>query len=401
MAMTQTETAVGSFLEGEGIPVELRDIETALVKLWGAAEGDAGESQPESPPVTRIVLANLVVEAFDRDAQSLRPVLDTVTERYPCRAIVVRGSDGLDRKIAAEVSALCHLSAPGLPQVCSERILLRAGPNAEDLVPGAVRPLLEADLPLVLWWTSDPRRREGLFRDLADESSRLILDLPDPGSEAGALRLGLDASLGTYSRDSAWFGLTRWRELVAQFFDPPCQPERLGRIASVHVEVLSPEPARPPRLAIWLVAWLAGQLGWKPPDRSPKPLASESAGALQTSLFGPAGEVAVSIESRPVPPGLAQAPRLMGLTITIRGSGADGDGFERFQMGRVAPDSPAITVKMEAHDHCRLPRLVNVPELDPACRVAAALESSRLDPPFQNALPIALWLMEYAESRSG
>ncbi|MGO9471755.1 MAG: hypothetical protein ACLQVF_47340 [Isosphaeraceae bacterium] len=43
---------------------------------------------------------------------------------------------------------------------------------------------------------------------------------------------------------------------------------------------------------------------------------------------------------------------------------------------------------------CHLPRIVSVPELGPAGRVAAALESSRIDPPFQNALPIALWFME-------
>ena len=93
------------------------------------------------------------------------------------------------------MSALCHLPAPGLPQVCSERIVLRAGPKAIDLIPGAVRPLLEADLPMVLWWTGDPRKHEHLFRDLADECSRLVLDLPDPGAEAGALRLGLEPSL--------------------------------------------------------------------------------------------------------------------------------------------------------------------------------------------------------------
>jgi hypothetical protein len=396
--MTQNQASVDSFLEGQGIPVELRDVETELVKLWGAAAEQGTVSEQETPPVTRIVLANLVVAVFDRDPQSLRPVLDIVTERYPCRAIVVCGSDDAERKITAEISALCRLPAPGLPQVCSERIVLRAGANAVDLVPGAIRPLLEADLPMVLWWTSDPRRREGLFRDLADESSRLILDLPDPGSEAGALQLGLNPALGTYSRDSAWFGLTRWRELVAQFFDPPCHHDRLCRIDSVQVEVLSPDPARPPRLAIWLVAWLAGQLGWKPTGPCPKPVAANSGSTWQASMLGTAGEVSVSIATRSIPAGLPSLPRLMGLTITMRGSEIGGSGVERVQLERAAPELPAITVRAETRDSCRLRRLVDVPELDPACRVAAALESSRVDPPFQNALPIALWLLDHAEA---
>ena len=111
-------------------------------------------------------------------------MLETVIARFPAGRSWCCGSDDPGRRIAAEVSALCHLPAPGLPQVCSERIVLRAGPNAIDLLPGAVRPLLEAELPMILWWTGDPRPHEALFRDLADECSRLILDLPDPGADA-------------------------------------------------------------------------------------------------------------------------------------------------------------------------------------------------------------------------
>src|SRR5262249_42881486 len=158
-----------SFLEGQGIPVDLRDIETELAKLWGPAAEQVGGPELDNPHVTRIVLANLVVECLEGDGECLRGVLETVIARFPCRATVMRGSNDPNRRITAEVSALCHLPAPGLPQVCSERILLRAGPNALYMIPGAVRPLLESDLPMVLWWTGDPRRHEDLFRDMADE----------------------------------------------------------------------------------------------------------------------------------------------------------------------------------------------------------------------------------------
>ncbi len=235
--MAQSDAMTDSFLAGQGIPVELGQVETRV----GASSGDRRPSRRadrklENPHVTRIALANLVVESFGGCGESLCGVLETVLARFPCRAIVVVRSDDPARRIAAEVSALCHLPAPGMPQVCSERILLRAGPNAIDLVPGAVRPLLEAELPMILWWTGDPRTHESLFRDLGDECSRLILDLPDPGAEIEAIRLGLDPTVCRFSRDVAWFGLTRWRELVAQFFDPPCPSEALGRIDSVHIE---------------------------------------------------------------------------------------------------------------------------------------------------------------------
>jgi glucose-6-phosphate dehydrogenase assembly protein OpcA len=379
-----------SFLDGKGIAVDLPQIESELAKLWGPAAEQIGGPELESPHVTRIVLANLAVECLGGDCLSLGPVLETVIARFPCRAIVVRGADDPQRHINAEVSALCHLPAPGMPQVCSERIVLRAGPQAINLVPGAVRPLLEADLPMVLWWTTDPRRHEDLFRDLADECSRLILDLPDPGAELGALRLGLDQRLCPCSRDSAWFGLARWRELVAQFFDPPCHADSLEKIASVHIEALSPDPSRPARIAIWLGAWLAGQLGWKSQGQATITTgASES--VLAATFVAPAGTVAVDIVTRKLPAGLPASTRLAAVVITTRTP----QGNETFRVTRPAHDSPAILVEAESLDSCFLPRVIEAAELDPARRIAAALESSRLDPPFQKALPIALWLMDY------
>src|SRR4051794_7237180 len=98
-----------AFLQGQGIPVGLREIETTLQQLWGPAAEVVGGPEPEHPNVTRVVLANLVVERLTQDVGALRPVVESVITRYPCRAIVVRGSDDAERRITAEVSALCHL----------------------------------------------------------------------------------------------------------------------------------------------------------------------------------------------------------------------------------------------------------------------------------------------------
>ena len=258
--------------------------------------------------MTRIVLANLVVERLTAEAETLRPVVEAVIARYPCRAIVVRGSDDPERRITAEVSAICHLPDPGMPQVCSERILLRAGPNAVNLVAGAVRPLLEADLPMVLWWTTDPRSHEPLFRDLGDECSRLLLDLPDPGTSAASLALGLDPAICACSRDTAWAGLTRWRELVAQFFDPPCHHETLSRVDSLQVEALSPDPVRGP--PAWPSGWRPGWpdssagSGKGRPSISVPPRGARSAAAF----LGPLGPWPWRSSPRPCPPGCRRRP---------------------------------------------------------------------------------------------
>lgn len=379
-----------AFLQGQGIPVDLRQIEDTLLQLWGPAAEMVGGPEPKHPNVTRIVLANLVVERLAAEAESLRPVVEEVITRYPCRAIVVRGSDDAERKITAEVSALCHLPDPGLPQVCSERIVLHAGPNATGLVAGAVRPLLESDLPMVLWWTTDPKSNEALFRDLGDECTRLLLDLPDPGTSTESLKLGLDPAICPCSRDTAWFGLTRWRELVAQFFDPPCHHETLERIDSLQIEAFSPDPSAPPRLAIWLAAWLAGQLGWKrqgKPFNKPTTLGT----SFRAAFLGPLGTLGVEIVTQAVPASLPSTPAVHAVTITARGP----EGVETFSLKRPSPDSPDVRIAAKAPDYCQLPRMVRAAELDAPRRLAAALDASRLDQPFENARPIALWLLEH------
>ncbi|WP_422927383.1 glucose-6-phosphate dehydrogenase assembly protein OpcA [Singulisphaera sp. PoT] len=378
------ESASDAFLSGQGVPVtDLQDVETELTRLWGPAAERVGGPDLENPHVTRVALANLVVVTRGAECGSLRDVLDGVTARYPCRAIVVCLSDRPGRSIAAEVSALCHLPAPGLPQVCSERIVLRAGDESIDLVAGAVRPLLEADLPFVLWWTSDPLRDEALFRDLASECSRLLLDLPDPAAETAALKLGFDPAVTSHGRDVAWCGLTRWRELVAQFFDPPFHHEIIGRLNAVKIEVAAPSLDGAPRPAIWLAAWLAGQLGWKPqgtPDRSP--------GRLAATFQGPSGPVKVEIVTEVVP-GL-ESSLMRATTLTAKAA----EGVETFGLRRVSDQSGEVRINVSSPSYCCLPRMVLAPEPDHIRRVSAALESSRDDPPFRHALPLALWLLE-------
>ncbi|MGO9597865.1 MAG: glucose-6-phosphate dehydrogenase assembly protein OpcA [Isosphaeraceae bacterium] len=388
MASAGSET--DAFLQGQGIPVDLRDVEMTLERLWGPAADVLGGPERENPNLTRIVLANLVIERLSKAAPSLRPVVEEVVARYPCRAIVVRDSDDKERRITAEVSAFCHLPEPGTPQVCSERILLRAGPNSEGLIAGAVRPLLEADLPLVLWWTTDPLAHEALFRDLGDECSRLLLDLPDPGTSAKALALGLDPAICACSRDTAWYGLARWRELVAGFFDPPCHHETLARIDSLRIQALSPDPTTPPRLAVWLAAWMAGQLDWKPQGK-PVNEATGDGSTFSAAFLGPRGTLAVEIVTRRLPSGMPPVPCLSGVTITAVGT----EGTETFCLSRPAPDSPDVRIAAKAPDRCRLPGMVRASEPDLPDRIAAALEASRLDQPFDTARPIALWLLEH------
>lgn len=376
------DTSANDFLKGEGIPVDPRDIEDKLIQLWGPAAERMGGPELEHPTVTRVVLANLVVGSRLADAAPIDATLDTVVERYPCRAIVLRQTEEAARKVSAEVSALCHLPAPGMPQVCSERIVLRAGKTSLDLLPAAVRSLLEADLPFVLWWTYDPRDAEDIFLDLGDECSRLILDLPDPGAHVEALRLGLRLEKIPYARDIAWFGISRWRELVAQFFDGPCRTG-LDQIAGVEIDAQAPDLSQPPRAAAWLAAWLAGQLGWN--DES---VQTASPGSLEATFHGPQGAIEVRVRTG-IEPKMPFAC-LTGVRLRLRTSHGD----VHYRAERPSGEAAEVHVEVDDPQACTLPRLVHARTYDAARRVHAALESARDDPPFRRALPHLLWLLQ-------
>jgi hypothetical protein len=89
--------------------------------------------------------------------------------------------------------------------------------------------------------------------------------------------------------------------------------------------------------------------------------------------------------------------QLRATTLGTRPAAAAGDSSglrgSTFRLSRVSSRSPEVRVEIDAPGYCTLPRTVVAPEIDPARRVAAALESSRNDAPFQNALPHLLWLL--------
>jgi glucose-6-phosphate dehydrogenase assembly protein OpcA len=375
-----------AFLSGQGIPVPLGEVEAELARLWGPSAERAGGPEVEGPSVTRVALANLVVAGLGPDAARVEPVLDTVVMRRPCRAIVLADGGGPPRRVGAEVSALCHLPAPGRPQVCSERIVLRAGPGALDLLPGAVFALLEPDLPMVLWWVGDPGPGSGLCRTLAAEAARLVPDLPDPCGDAEAVRAALGPGAHPFGRDLAWFGVGRWRELVAQFFDGAEAAEALGRVARVEIDAEMAEgsdAAAIPRAPAWLAAWLAGQLGWRPIRRE----AGEGGVAATFARADGSGEVSVRIR-------VGRAPGLDAARVTRVRLGMDGPrGEESFALARSASHPEEVRIEACAPCRCALPRLVRAPELDAAGRVSAALESSRDDPPYRAARGAMFWLL--------
>ncbi|ADV62231.1 Glucose-6-phosphate dehydrogenase subunit [Isosphaera pallida ATCC 43644] len=374
-----------AFLRGIGVPVELPHIERELTRLWGESAQEAGGSEVSRPSVTRVVLCNLVVLG--------RPErLDEVQVAHPCRAILLGLEEGRGQKVEAEVAATCHLPAPGRPQVCSEKIALFAAPEAQRLLPSAVRGLLEADLPVVVWWSQPPddSERSELLAQLANDASRVLLDLPDPASDCTLEHLArfIEAHRLRYVHDLAWFGLTPWRDLIAQRFEPP-NHRHLERLTSLTIRTRTAgDPlVNPPRISGLLAGWFAGQLGWTLEQRLQRP-------AAETHVRHPASTIDARYRDR-------AGRRVIHLTLCFeldpQAQPAQIDAVELeweepeavvpgcYRIERVRPGHDLARLYVTSNNLCNLPGSATIPELDPTRRLLNALQASRNDPPFQAA----------------
>lgn len=373
-------SATDEFLKGQGIPIDLPRAESELTNLWGPAAQRVGGPELEHPTVTRVVLANLVV-------YGPTACLEPVVARYPCRTILLLEDPAAAARgsIYAEVSAACHLPAPGQPQVCSERIALFAPPERIDLFPGAVRSLLEPDLPTFLWWHGDLRGREDLYRSLAADASRALLELEDPGTPSEVLAKALSEKAQPFVHDRAWFGITPWREVIALEFDPPHQRWFEG-IDEVEIVALTDREGLP-RGACWLAGWLIAQLGWT----DLRPSGNKGPGSWSYECRNAGKPVSIRIRSRVQAD--ATPPQLASVTLRVS------SGKEPMTMtwSRSDRKCPEICLTRTLACGTELKRTLLAEEFGGPGRMIAALESSRDDPPFRNATPHALAILAASE----
>jgi glucose-6-phosphate dehydrogenase assembly protein OpcA len=253
-------------LEGEARAVDLTAIEHELTQLWMAAATDSDHDTP----VARASALSLVVYTSDEQAaRRLGEVITHASGSHPNRSIVVIGDpEAADAGPEAAISAHCQIAPHGGKQVCSEQVILRAsGPTLAELH-GTVTPLLVSDMPVFLWWHALPDPGIHLFGELLANADRLIVDSAQFPPERAAAALAHIERL-TRTEDIAvsdlnWARLTAWRELIAQFFDPPAGVGYLTKLERVTAEIASLDEAGEADVTegLLLVGWLASRLGW-------------------------------------------------------------------------------------------------------------------------------------------
>ena len=201
----------------EGRDVAFGDIEAAL------AEHDHGAGSAHA--LTATVVA---VGPEDRLGEAA-PTMCALADSGAVRAILI--SEGGKADPRAYVAG-CTVALQGLKPA---------------FVDNAVAALRLSSLPTLVWWRGGSEKTLDGIAALAD---RVVLDAgTDIWRRAVAL---LDK---TAFSDLRWTRLTRWRALMAHFFDIPGIAQEPGRFTELKIAAGDPDAAA------LFAAWLAGSLG--------------------------------------------------------------------------------------------------------------------------------------------
>ncbi len=256
-------TTLETFTAGAETAVDVARIERQLRELWQMA------AESEKSQITRASLFNLIAYTeTDADRDHATEVIRTLTSRHPCRAIVLLVKpEQTGDELSASITAHCHLAGGGHKQVCCEQISIYASGKSVEHCGAAVLPLLESDLPVVLWWQGNFLKRADIFRRLGAVADRIFYDTsrwPDAEQQLPALSKTIEALRHCSFADLSWTRLGLWRRLAAEAFDEPHCRAVLPAIRAVTIEHGRGDGAR--LRALLLGCWFAAQVGWTPAE---------------------------------------------------------------------------------------------------------------------------------------
>ena len=334
---------------GAPVPVALEYVEAQLHELWRDV-AEAAQVKGGVQAVTMAQVLNLIVHAPSRvSANQYVRDIDLITGRHPCRVILTL-FESEEMPVQAWVSIHCQLPPAGGRQVCCEQVSVAAGGEVIRQVPAAIIPLLIPELPVFLWWPEGSPFDDYLFRNLTDTLNRLIVDsatFENPEGTLAKMAVQLRSNWPNLAAtDMNWGRLTRWRELVAQFFDGAAMRPYLDRIGNEAIDFALGERGQVNRAQALMVAgWLASRLGWQPVEPVYELARSDSdrPAAVRLSLRAGKRPVRVTLNAVPHNQDVGVPGDILAILLEVPG-GAEGQVEARFQVGLIdEPDKCALT----------------------------------------------------------
>jgi len=276
--------------------------------------------------VARTSVLNLVVLAVDEvTAERCAAIIASTASRHASRSLILSAAepDG-EPGLEASVEALALTTAAGRTETGAETIRIRACGETGLHLASIIVPLLVHDLPVALWWPSDPPFDSHRAERLLPLADQLIVDgssWSGSGLDTMAKLAAAAEGLHLVAIDWALLRQSRWREAVASVYDLPDLRPHLGAVRRIDVEYATDDPGdsagntnvvRP----LYHVAWLASRLGMTVHE----PLRREPDGRRVATLRQRNHEVEVVLQ-----PGGSDLPAgsTVRVVITSRVRGAD------------------------------------------------------------------------------
>lgn len=355
MAQHPPDLSVGEALEVQN----LKAIESVLDQMWrieaeSEADGKAGEQ-----PIVRVCLGNVAVVTEAARCAAIAEEMDRLGFRRPSRVLIAGiEPEKTEGGVKASIRAVCHRPSPDTPQICCEQIHLSCGPEDIPLLRGIVTPLMEADLPSLLWWDRDWIDCPESLIALAEDVGAIMYDFEKVRRYETLRDLGRRLSDVEIS-DLAWVRLEPWRREMAHVFEDRLMQPLLRQIHEV--VILEAERDAPfPASSLLFHGWLAGQLRWK----IQKPFEATNEGRRATVTDG---ERQIELWCRPAEAG-APAGRLQSVSIA-------GAGGSKVRISAV-PKSDAIDIAVAVPKSCPLPRRASASEPSVSGVIGAWMESA-------------------------
>ncbi len=276
MAMDTSSTS-GPRLPWAGKKVRTQYVEEELSLLWRMSADNMRIAQNIH---VRTSILNFVICTSDiESAQRAHMLMRDLSSTHLARVIllILNTNDSLPSDTSIWVTLRSFSILSDIMRHSFEQITILASGSAVQNGANIIQPLLKPDLPVYVWWLNDPPSNSALLTNLAQSSTRVIVDSNSfftPEQSISELSSFLQASYNHILSDLNWRRLTPWQELVAQFFDVAEYRSYLQGVDSIEIEhAVAPlaehirteqgEVSPNPTGALLLAGWLKTRLGWK------------------------------------------------------------------------------------------------------------------------------------------
>jgi glucose-6-phosphate dehydrogenase assembly protein OpcA len=249
-----------------GKPVEVGQIDEALRAAWREEATRAPEVSGALAARTNVL--NLIVRAGSREElAAVATSIDELGVHHPSRTVLLLAEPaGPEADLEARINT--HVQTIGDRRLLFEQVTLVASGQAARNLPGVVDALLISDLPDFLWWLGEPEFGDSSFTRMVEIVDRLIVDTARFDDIETGLRELAEMMIvphGVAISDFAWNRLRPWRELVAQFFDPPEYAPCLDTVETIEISYEPHGGQHSSGFGEGLLAlgWACSRLGWQ------------------------------------------------------------------------------------------------------------------------------------------